>query len=713
MRMKHLVLPCGAALALAGCASSSPKPQDPYLARHQDGGVTQADYDAWLYNTDGTGLGRADRKARFDDLVRFHLEALAAKDDSTVGGDSTLLLRWLSVSERVVSERYRMDVLNEHYGVHDTAIDRWVAEHDSLRRRLPEDSLRSEAARSIALGGLNLDSIAAARRPQLHLDSATSPDSVRSAVARLLLAERSRGLAAALIPSLRKQYGVQLETIVRPEPSADSLRDWWKAKADSWTGQEMFVLSALGSHDSASLAKALRGVKDLAGFRKLATRFPVGTPAAPQGILGRVKAQFALPYGIGMAPALFERMNAVPTGMVAPLKLRDSLWLAVWVEQRVPATIKPFESVREEVKASWLVAHPWKPAPEAVIATWDKGPLFTRSDLDFVASEIPPQVRRQYPDERVLDYMIGWRVVFRASKETGHLDRPRMRRSLKDNQRVWWAQQWRRSDEAQRFLLPDSVLKTAYARWKDSLGLPKPAGQAYDSLRDPARLAIMPGGYLFAKWSETRDQFLRDSAIPPYDSVRAQVFLNQRADLDRIGHLHMDTVLAARYGLVRTELAPRAEPAPAKERLDSARSQFNARKLEPAETLYQSVADDETAADSLREDALFSLGQLHSERQEWLPSLAAFRRLLFLFPKGPMAYKAQFMIAFTYSEYLKKDKAALVEYRKMLTDYAGSDLSDDADWMIRNIESGGALMPKFDDIPADEPASPSTPAEHP
>jgi len=55
------------------------------------------------------------------------------------------------------------------------------------------------------------------------------------------------------------------------------------------------------------------------------------------------------------------------------------------------------------------------------------------------------------------------------------------------------------------------------------------------------------------------------------------------------------------------------------------------------------------------------------------------------------------MIAFTYSEYLKIDKIAVEEYRKVLANYPKCDLANDADWMIRNILSGGALMPKFDD----------------
>jgi len=37
------------------------------------------------------------------------------------------------------------------------------------------------------------------------------------------------------------------------------------------------------------------------------------------------------------------------------------------------------------------------------------------------------------------------------------------------------------------------------------------------------------------------------------------------------------------------------------------------------------------------------------------------------------------------------------EYRKVLANYPKCDLASDADWMVRNILSGGALMPKFDD----------------
>jgi len=85
------------------------------------------------------------------------------------------------------------------------------------------------------------------------------------------------------------------------------------------------------------------------------------------------------------------------------------------------------------------------------------------------------------------------------------------------------------------------------------------------------------------------------------------------------------------------------------------------------------------------------------DARDYPNSLESYRSVLLRFPKSTEAYKAQFMIAFTYSEYLKVDKIAVAEYQKVKDNYPTCDLFNDADWMIRNIQSGGQLMPKFDD----------------
>ena len=52
------------------------------------------------------------------------------------------------------------------------------------------------------------------------------------------------------------------------------------------------------------------------------------------------------------------------------------------------------------------------------------------------------------------------------------------------------------------------------------------------------------------------------------------------------------------------------------------------------------------------------------------------------------AYKAQFMIGFIYNESLKDTAMARLAFKKVLTDYPENDLSDDARWMIDNLNRG-------------------------
>lgn len=52
------------------------------------------------------------------------------------------------------------------------------------------------------------------------------------------------------------------------------------------------------------------------------------------------------------------------------------------------------------------------------------------------------------------------------------------------------------------------------------------------------------------------------------------------------------------------------------------------------------------------------------------------------------AYKAQFMIGFIYNESLKDTAKARQAFRKVLTDYNENDLSDDARWMLENLDKG-------------------------
>ncbi len=708
MRLSGILFAAGTASLLVACAGKSPAPSNGQsapglLASWNTGSIDQAGWDNWKKSagiapqTPETELPRI-----FTDYVRYQLDAQAAVD-AGVSGDKTKADRWASIVDRILSDKVRRDILGGQHGFSDAEIQKWAAAQDSVVRKLPEDSLRARGGRALALSGAKLDSVYQANKESFKKDSVNFRpfDSVKNEVAELYLRNRTEKKMRDFLPDLRTRYGVKLVSPVRPDPSDDSLMSFWKNHSDLWSSQPVYRLVALGSKDSTKLAKALASIKkgDAAAFKKLASKFPVGTPVAPEGVLGRVKHQFALPYGIGMVPELFSGLESAKAGTtINPFKANDSLYLAVYLEAKDSATVKPYASVKADVLKRWMEANPWTPASIAVLATWDKGALFTKGDVDFISEEVPPQMRRQFPADRVLDFMINWKVAGRYSREIGHDTRTDVRQAVSDNEKIYWAQEWRQTAQAGMFLFEKKDADAATTFWKDSLFAKEAVDSGKGANRDGARLLLLGKTAFHEAYLVDLDKYRTDSVVLPYDSVRGRIFGEMRSSLDEKGRDRIDSVLKARYGFKLYPAAPQAPaPLPFATAFDSARAAHDRRALDQAEALYRQVEKNASAPDSVRAQALFQLGQLYGEQQNYPRSLSSYRAVLVRFGNSNEAYKAQFMIAFTFSEYLKNEKAALLEYGKMLVNYPKSDLTDDADWMIRNIKSGGALMPKFDD----------------
>lgn len=756
MRIHHAIIAASIA-SLASCASHTQVavPAAPQtLATWKGGSIDQNRWNDWKKNSNVPSTPN-EEEAAFNEYVRLNLDALAAADEG-IAKDSAKSKRWTSIIDRILSDVLRRDYITLQAAFPDSAIRKWASTQDSATRKLPLDSLRARGGKALLLAGIKLDSVYSANKSQFTRDnrkpivpgwdsariaqalatklppnvpaprialgngdsisvdslrnlshnpytheSVQLPfDSARTSVQDVAYRALLEKLAHEYLPKQREKFAVKTIAAQPPPVHEDSLKQYWKAHKERWWTEPVYQLSALSSKDSAALAKALSKVKDLVAFKKLATRFPVGTPAAPNGELGRVKNNFSLPYGVGMAPTLFSRLDTTKVGhLVAPVRANDSLFIAVWLENRDSGSIKPFESVRSDVQAAYAQTHPYTPPPSTVVATWDKGNLFTKADVDFISEEIPPQARRNFPPERVLDFMLNWAVAGRTAREVGLLERESTKLILAENEINYLAQEFRSSPTAQTFLFPKKAADSALAAWSHAFGKSWTADSVKGIDRDGARLLLLQPGELERTYQTGIDKYRKDSLFLPIDSVREQIFVDLRPTLDERGLSRIDSVLKSRYEF---KLAPAAPQSGAKSSpkaiLDSARAKHdNRHSLAEAENLYRQVERAPLAADSLRAQALFQLGQLYGEQTNYTRSLEAYRSVLARFPKSSEAYKAQFMIAFTYSEYLKVDKIAVAEYQKVKDNYPTCDLFNDADWMIRNIQSGGQLMPKFDD----------------
>lgn len=95
------------------------------------------------------------------------------------------------------------------------------------------------------------------------------------------------------------------------------------------------------------------------------------------------------------------------------------------------------------------------------------------------------------------------------------------------------------------------------------------------------------------------------------------------------------------------------------------------------------------------EEELYTQAQNYSEQGDFQSAIKTYEQTLDLYPDSPLAYKAQFLIAFVYSENLKDIPKAKENYRKVIDQYPDCDLADDARYMLETMEEGG--MPDIPD----------------
>jgi outer membrane protein assembly factor BamD (BamD/ComL family) len=96
------------------------------------------------------------------------------------------------------------------------------------------------------------------------------------------------------------------------------------------------------------------------------------------------------------------------------------------------------------------------------------------------------------------------------------------------------------------------------------------------------------------------------------------------------------------------------------------------------------------------EQELYTQAQDFSEKGDFQSAIKTYQELLKLYPESARAYKAQFLIAFVYSENLKNKEKAKENYQIMLDKYPNCDLTDDARYMLQSMENDS--LPPIPDV---------------
>ena len=510
-------------------------------------------------------------------------------------------------------------------------------------------------------------------------------EEVRTRIELPFLADYRQNLSKTALPDLKIKY--KLETMPIPLPDEKS---YYEAHKDEFQTQATWHLLHIEGADSAKLAQLAAGIKTEADFRaKAKASSENALTRDKEGDLGVVKAAHCLPSGLGMLPDLFTALDGRAAGfMTRVMKAPDSgKWELFWILEATPPQAKPLDralvQVREKLKGNGEV----KVDSSFVLVKVNGMPAIRESDVLKLREEVPAQQRGYYTRDKLLDVMVQWVVTSREAKALKLDQNWRFKALCTLREADTWAQVFRDSVMNRTLGYKDAELRKAFAENPAKVFDGRPFEKA---VLDAALWLDIPAQ------SYQREFTLHASTYPgaaDWQSVKAQIFPHikdseLRAAQERlrarirkdVGVEILDT-LFAKYDVVAIPSI-----------MGEAKKLYDARRLGDARNLYQKVLD-LYPTDSSAFRANLMIAQTFNEEERYQQALDEYSVLAALWPAHPETYKALFMKGFIQSENLKQDTLALKSFQDLVAKYPKCDLADDAEWMIRNIKSGGKLAP--------------------
>jgi hypothetical protein len=518
----------------------------------------------------------------------------------------------------------------------------------------------------------------------------------RSQVAGDYLSNYKTKLADNALAELKKKYGVKIVDRNADATDAD-LRKYYEANKDNYLAGETFEVYHVESKNKDQLAKRAQGVADLEAFKKLASEISENAWTKPaQGLVGVIKRDNSLPAGIGMLPGLFPVLDTMESGLVAdPIQNPDTKkWHVFWLARKFPQQPKAFDRVKALVKQDMKADAVKTVKPEDVLAEYDGGGVIREKDVLFLREEIPAHLQERYTRESLVDFLLTWELATRESDALGLTKQPKLQAQRLDNKTNFWAQVYQDSVLSRNYGMDTATLKRTFAEKRAFLARDTAETDWKKYVRDIAGLLALDPKELDIEYRTNPERYRRDTVALSFEESRYDVYQN----LKGVAYAEAEEKLIDRLErefevvIVDATLLPPKITNP-QETYKTAQNLHYDRKLDQALELYGRLREQFPKMESLQDSICFGTAQIYIEQEKYQQALAEYRRVSYLYPKSPNDYKAMFMVGFIHAEHLKNDSAAVRAFEQMLAKYPSSDLSDDADWMIRNIRSGGKLMP--------------------
>lgn len=690
---------------ITGCAHHpSPQPSNPAqpLAEINGHAISEAELELYLQTLpqDRQKIIRQDpnehRKA-FEELLSERLYTLAAKESEYPFLDS-LHRRVFLLDQGIITQFYLLTFIGENLGITRQEIAAFYRQNpkkfrDSSGNLPPLNEIMGRVSDTMALMKADLDSF-------YRANAANYPPNIpnlRQKLAENYLFQSKQVRSENAGAELKAKYQARL--VNRNLPTSDSeIADYYTQNKASYFNADGFDLYHIETRSEKTLASKVAALKTLNAFKALASRHSENHWTKPLGgRVGCVKRDHCLPYGIGTLPALFPLLDAIDSGKVS-LPLQNPVtgkWHYFWLEKKTPPSIKPLDRVKAVVKQDILTNRLTQMKPDDTLAVIPGRRVIFGRDVSFLRGEYPNQIQDIYTRENLAHFLMEREVIMAEAESLGLLDDERVKASRLENELTFWSRFYLDTLLGPSWNPDTAAMKSLFAQKQRVFAQDSQNIDWRPFAKDLAAYPLLKPEELKLEYQINRELYLHGDSLPPFGEVEYKVFHQLKSEAYR----RLDT---RRISALKERFKVRIHPSlgepiyePADKYLKQAKGFHRDRKPVQALFLYERLRDKFLNRDSLQYEVGMGIAQIHLELKHYQRALAEYRRLGLLYPQNPDNYKALFMEGFIQAEHFKNDSAAVRILEDMLKKYPGSSLTQEADWMIRHIRSGGTLMPEL------------------
>ncbi len=466
------------------------------------------------------------------------------------------------------------------------------------------------------------------------------------------IGQQKQALAQKVKEMMTDMGSVVVEKMVPKDPH--KFYEDNKEKFMTVPGYEVYHIAM---KDSAVLAKTMVNVKDLESFKAVAATISENEETSENnGFVGRVKKDYALPYGIGLVPALWTELEGKGEGYISSVvrSMSNSLYHSFYVSAVIPSEPKAFDRVEKQLEE--VYANDVNAIDSATVLVSDNGkPIYTKADLMKIFDAepgIPYNKDTHYNIVKMLAqaYAIGEKArqemvdqswEFRALMRVARMDFINAR--------------YERSLGAEASAVPqiaENLKKFEYFYNKETMY----KGKSFEDVQSQIVSGLESKAKMNAKLLANMDAW-----------NKTNVFFYDRSKMSFAPVTTAERFLALGDSLAKNQ------------------------KFDGAVSAYNKIVDLFAERDTLFRTAVYNMAQTYSDAQKYKQSVACFEAFLQVWPDAPEAEKALFSLGFVLNENLKQNDRALEVLEDFQKRFPKSELKESVDWLVENIKSDGKL----------------------